>query len=148
MAGVAGEPTMSQCPELSRHFFVRLAVSPLTLCICSIRNCMLGCDQVRSQVSAGAAMCERIHPCMDSFNVLVSASCRHKRALCSSEKSSTSGQINYQLICHYPLSKGWGGGMCLCVCASLVKWRQRNIPGPSAVFRGIPSGPGEAGRRL
>lgn len=32
---------------------------------------MLGCDQVRSQVSTSAAMCERRHPCMDSFNVLI-----------------------------------------------------------------------------
>lgn len=34
-----------------------------------------------------------------------------------------------------------GHPVCLCVCASLVKWRQRNIPGPSGVFRGIPTGP-------
>lgn len=45
-----------------------------------------------------------VHPAY--FGNLVSASCCHKQPLCSPQKSFTPGQINYQVICHYLLSRG------------------------------------------
>lgn len=144
MAGVATDPTMIQCPRQSwptNHFIPLCSFdwhttpSFIWTCHClhrifSIMNssettARCACKQVCTAMCAGMHSCMCILECAYSGNSVLT-SCCHKQALCSLWKSPTSGQINYQVICHYLLSPGRGrsrptghASLCLCVWSEM-----------------------------
>lgn len=89
--------------------FIPVAVSPL-------------CKAPHVQLPPGAlaGMSTRVRPCalalvrawpsleMRRDGTRLGFLLTHRRPLCSLLESSTSGRINYQLICYYLLSKGLG----------------------------------------
>lgn len=78
-------------------------------CHCSERSHTCSRDQVRSQVGAPrAALCAPSRRACRSGGGASRLPVDTDGPLCSSWQSSTSGQINYQVICHYLLSKGLG----------------------------------------
>lgn len=153
MAGVAADPTMTQCPgrtgQRTASYLNSTAADTKLLgsiwtfiTVCWF--CFAFCPWCPTSESASRCVQKCVYACIHacaSFNVLilvtvsVSTSCCHKKALCSQLKSSTSGQINYQVICHYLLStsqKRSQGTGHIFVSACLIWSGDSDIPGVSS----------------
>lgn len=97
---------MTQCPQLIRHLSFHHSTRRVTALKDPTRAAATRC--ARRYMSAQSGPVRSLEMRLSQWGDASRLPVDTDGPLCSSSQSSTSGQINYQVICHYLLSKGLG----------------------------------------